>query len=66
MVKQTSEPLPMRVVHTFDRNYPPERLAFNGRKGSRLVCVLGAEGRRLQVVDRDQVGARGAGDVEMG
>ncbi|KAI8932915.1 hypothetical protein NX059_010390 [Plenodomus lindquistii] len=60
--------------HVFEGRFTPLKLVVNGRKGRRVVVVLGSDGKHFRVLDMDfREGGdgdgkegEGEGDVEMG
>lgn len=54
--------LPAKVKHTFDHKdrFIPDVMDVNGRKGRRVVCVLGKDSRAYKVFDLDPLGDLGA------
>jgi anaphase-promoting complex subunit 4 len=65
--------------HVFEAHFTPLRLVVNGRKGRRVVVVLGSDRRHYRVLDLDygeerardvdgeeEEGEEEEGDVEMG
>lgn len=45
--------MPISRVHRFGPDFEPLQFALNGRKGRRICCVLGAQGKVLEVLDMD-------------
>ena len=60
------ELLPHYLRHTFGKNsgFAPERLEVNGRKGRRVVCVLGQDRLHYKIFDLDSSAEEDSGNEE--
>lgn len=75
-IELTAEILSKHTRHVFEGRFTPLRLVVNGRRGRRVVVVLGSGRKHYRVLDLDFSEKRGEGeegenseedsDVEMG
>ncbi|KAF2442899.1 hypothetical protein P171DRAFT_522584 [Karstenula rhodostoma CBS 690.94] len=76
-IELTAEMLSKHTRHVFEGRFTPLRLVVNGRKGRRVVVVLGSDKKHYRVLDLDFTEKRGGeeggggssdedSDVEMG